>query len=198
MESVTAVRRKTWKRGAIGIASLFVVGAPMLFLDQWGQRDRAQKADAIVVLGAHVRPGGLPSLALSGRTLRAVELYHEGFAPRLIATGGVGDNPPAESLVIRSLAVSRGVPIESIYTEETSTSTWENATNAAEICHAHGWKSVIVVSEPFHLWRACRNFQKFGLTAYPSAAPHRTWSERLYMTAREVVSVARDAFAGRL
>ena len=170
----------------------FSVLALMLFLDRWGQRDRAQKADAIVVLGARVLPGGVAGPSLAGRARRAVELYRRGLAPKIITTGGIGDNPPAEARVAANILENAGVPPRDVLREETSISTWENAVNAAKICRAHGWKRVIVVSEPFHLFRARRNFEKCGLRAFTSPSPNRSWGLRLKMTAREVVLVLRD------
>ena len=173
-------------------------GVAMLWLDRWGQTDRAQKADAIVVLGARVYHGAIAGPSLSARTHRAVELYQRGLAAHIITTGGVGHHPPAESLVAKKLAVRLGVPEAAILTEETSTSTWENAENVATICRERGWKRVIVVSDPFHLWRARRNFQALGLTAYVSPSVNRRFSSRFHHTAREVPLVLRDALIGRL
>ena len=52
-------------------------------------------------------------------------------------------------------------------------------------------------AQPFHLWRARRDFEQAGLQAYPSPSPNRTWPLRLKMTAREVFLVLRDLLAGR-
>ena len=73
---------------------------------------------------------------------------------------------------------------------------WENATNAAAICKKRGWKNVILVSDPFHLWRAQKNFQKCGVRALVSPAAAEQWklqpARRLFWTAREAVLVVRD------
>jgi uncharacterized SAM-binding protein YcdF (DUF218 family) len=170
----------------------------MLFLDRWGQSDRAQKADAIVVLGAYVRPNGEASPALRNRALHAAELYKRGLASHIITTGGLGDNPPEEASVSAAILKQNGVPSSAISSEITSTSTWENALNAAQICRKNGWTRVIVVSEPFHLWRATRNFQKQGLSVFPSPSIDRRVRFRLWMTTREVPAVLRDVVTRRV
>ena len=170
----------------------------MLFLDRWGQSDRAQKADAVVVLGAYVKPNGQASNALRNRALHAAHLYRRGFASHIITTGGMGDNPPEEALVSAAILQENGVPTNVISSETTSTSTWENAANAAQICRENGWTHVIIVSEPFHLWRATRNFQKQGLTTFSSPSIDRRVRFRLWMTAREVPAVLRDVFTRRV
>ncbi|NIV30768.1 MAG: YdcF family protein, partial [Anaerolineae bacterium] len=52
-----------------------------------GARDRAQPADAIVILGARVQPNGQPGPDLAERTRHGVRLFQRGLAPYLICTG---------------------------------------------------------------------------------------------------------------
>ncbi len=140
----------------------------------------------------------MPGPSLRARTLHAVELYHRGLAPVIIFTGGVGKNPPAESQVAAALAIRRGVPRSAIFLEETSTSTWQNIGNTVQICRELGVRSVVVVSDPYHVWRAQRNFAAHEIEAYPSPTNNREAWLRVLMTAREVLSVTRDLFTGRL
>lgn len=172
------------------------------FLDGYGQQDRTQKADVIVVLGAQVRPDGSAGIGLRLRTLHALHLYRKGIAPKIICTGGVGDNPPAEAEVAAKLLMTKGVPRKDVVLENSSTSTWENAINAAKICKARHWKRVVVVSDPFHLWRAERNFRHQGVLAFGSPVAREQWQVRpllrLFWTAREALLVARDWCLGRV
>lgn len=174
-----------------------IFGGLMLFLDCYGQRDRAGPAPVIVVLGAAVNAGGVPGPSLRARTLHAVALYRRGVAPYLLFTGGVGTFAPAESQAAALLARRHGVPQSAILREDTSTSTWENIEQATRICRAHGWSRVVVVSDAYHLWRARRNFAAMGIEALPSPCERAAPLLRLRMTAREVLSVTRDFLAGR-
>jgi uncharacterized SAM-binding protein YcdF (DUF218 family) len=184
------------------LAVATVLGGLLLALairvDTYGQVDRAEEADAMVVLGARVLPSGEAGDSLRSRTLRAVDLYRQGLAPVIIFTGGVGDNPPAEARVAAELAAQNGVPEKDRLLEEHSTSTRENAEYAARICREHGWKRVVVVSDPYHLFRAQREFERAGLVAYTSPAlacrRNRVLSERVWWTLRETAVVIRDAF----
>lgn len=184
--------------GGVLLALMVMVG----FIDGYGQKNRAQKADAIVVLGARVRPDGQAGQGLRMRVLHAVRLYKKGFAPKIIMTGGVGDNPPSEARVSADLAVQNGVPREDIIEENKSTSTWENAAFAAGICKKNGWKSVLIVSDPFHLWRARRNFERNGMRSFVSPVAAELWKSqpgrRLFWTSREAVLAARDWCLRRL
>jgi len=67
------------------------------------------KADVIIVLGAAVWAGGVPSPALRRRALHAVELFQQGLSDVLIVSGGIGKNPPSEARIMRRLAVQQGI-----------------------------------------------------------------------------------------
>jgi uncharacterized SAM-binding protein YcdF (DUF218 family) len=181
--------------GVIAVACAALLGLAWR-IDSYGQVEGAVPADALVVLGARVLPGGEPDDSLRVRTLKAVRLYQEGIAPYVICTGGVGDNPPAESRVAADLAITCGVPAEKVLLEEHSTSTRENAEYAARICRERGWKRVVVVSDPYHLYRARRAFEREGLTVStsPARACRRNRSPRLrvFWTLRETLLVLRE------
>ncbi len=199
IECLMKNRKKVFKIALTGGGALLLsFGALLLFLDRWGQNDHAAKSDAIIVLGAHVTEQGKASGALRERTLHAVKLYKRGLAAAIITTGGIGTNPPAEARVSADLAIAAGVPARAVFLEDESHSTWENAVNAARICRFHGWRRVIIVSEPYHLFRARANFRKQGLQTVVSPSPNYVFSRRLTMTSREVVLVLRDFLLRKL
>jgi uncharacterized SAM-binding protein YcdF (DUF218 family) len=196
--TVKFLRVLTWFAPcALGVVAL-AFGATMFALDRFGQSNRARRSGAIVVLGAAVNAYGMPGPSLRARTLHAVKLFEQGYAPRLIFTGGLGKNPPSEAKAAAALAQRRGVPASAIYTETKSTSTRENIEYAAQICRELGVRDVIVVSDPYHLWRARRNFHGQNIRAYPSPSPNREDGSRFYMTAREALLVWRDVLFFRV
>lgn len=150
--------------------------------------------DAIVVAGAGVMPGGVPSDALYARTRMATDLYHAGHAPLLALTGGVGDWGPAESVVAERLAVSWGVPFEAIVREERSASTEENAAMLRALL---GDRSVLVVTDRYHVWRCERVFRRY----FSRADAVGTTSPPVIRTRgalREVLAIGWYAALGRL
>jgi uncharacterized SAM-binding protein YcdF (DUF218 family) len=163
-------------------------------IDRFGQVDRAQPADVIVVLGARVWPSGRPSGALARRTFHAVKLYQEGLAAAMVFSGGLGTHPPTEAQAAARLAMDQGVPPEAIVLEDKGHSTEESAFFVSEIMRARGWQRAIVVSDAYHLWRAKLLFGRAGVEAYPSPAHDERYplSRRVYLyhLGREVVAVA--------
>ncbi|MHB8877089.1 MAG: YdcF family protein [Myxococcaceae bacterium] len=171
---------------------LFVAGF-VLAVDRFGQTDHARKAPIIVVLGARVLEGGTASGSLRARTDQAVALYRQGLAPLILFSGGVGDFPPAEAEVARSLAIAAGVPEAACLVETASHSTEQNARFSAPLLEARGIREAILVSDPYHLLRARQYFHQAGIPVLTSPAPlterNLRWSERAYWTFREVVAL---------
>jgi vancomycin permeability regulator SanA len=127
------------------------------------------KGDVIVVLGAAVWLGGIPSPSLRRRVIHAVDLLHEGAAPRLLLTGGIGRNPPSEASVMRKVAIDAGVSDAQIVLEEEAKNTLESATRCAEIMHRMQWHQAIVVTDRYHILRAVVTFRLLGIEARASA-----------------------------
>lgn len=166
-----------------------------LLLDLYGGRTPpAGPYDAIVVAGAGVMPGGVPSDVLVARTRRAVDLYEAGLAPRLALTGGIGDWGPAESVVAARLAEGWGVPADAIVREEGSTNTEENA---AELRRAVGDLSVLVVTDRYHVLRCERVFGRYFARVEVTGAvsPLRL---RIRGALREVPAIAWYTMRGRM
>jgi uncharacterized SAM-binding protein YcdF (DUF218 family) len=165
-----------------------------LAIDDYGLRDRAQPADAIVVLGARVLPGGTPGASLARRADHAAALYRQGLAPVIVCSGGVEDAPPSEAAAACARIAAQGVPSAALVLEERAQSTEENALYVAALMRARGWRSAIVVSDGYHLYRAQLLFAQAGVIAYPSPAQATagpmTPFERFARALREALALA--------
>jgi len=154
-------------------------------------RDEAQPADAIVVLGA-AQYNGRPSPVLKARLDHAYELYKQGNSKKVITTGSYGPDPNfSEAHVSTQYLIQHGVDVANIITEQGSGSTYDSIQAAAGLMHAKGWKTALVVSDGFHLFRIKRMFQDNGILAYTSPAPNSpieiASSQRFWHSLREVI-----------
>ena len=131
--------------------------------------DRPQY-DVIVVLGADLRAGGIPSRNLHNRVMHGVELFQSGKEDRLLVTGGRGRHGITEADAMRALAVTAGVPEEHIIVEPSAQSTFENAVYTARLMGERGWTTALVVSDSIHLRRALFAFRYADIQATGSAA----------------------------
>ncbi|MHB8645676.1 MAG: YdcF family protein [Thermomicrobiales bacterium] len=185
---------------AVGAASAAVVAALYVCV-RCGERETVRlPADALVVLGAQVHRNGRPSAALRGRVQRAVVLYHAGLAPRLVVTGGIGEAGIAEASVMQGLAVAGGVPEAALVLEARATRTLESARAIGAIGRRAGWRSVIVVSDPFHLWRTMLMFLAEGFSVQTAATDDRyyTTRSRRFYRGREVTSLLMHTVTGEI
>ena len=74
---------------------------------------------------------------------RAAELYHQGYAPKILFTGGLGRNtkslfPEPEAVRFAKVAMACGVPEADIILEDKSTNTKENIDFMREIFENRG------------------------------------------------------------
>lgn len=144
----------------------------MTLVERAGQRDEAQAADAIVVLGA-AQYVGRPSPVLRARVDHAVSLWKRGLAPTLILTGGTGvGDTTSEAAVARKYAMSKGVPDHAIVIERHGRTTSESMQAVARIMDDREKNTVILVSDPFHMLRLSILARRYGLVPYTS--PTRT------------------------
>lgn len=180
-------------RSVSALALALAGGAAFLYvqIDRQAQTDEARPADAIIVLGSSVWPGERASPSLQARTRKAIRLYQAGYAPALIFCGGLGDYPPTEAEMMRRLAQRAGIPDQAMELDETSYSTEENLGHAKQIMDAHGWRTALIVSDPFHLLRAKTIAGDLGIEAYGSPASdsptYTTLRLRVWYTSREVL-----------
>jgi len=153
-------------------------------------RDQVHVADAIVVLGA-AQYNGRPSNVLKARLEHALFLYSKGYARAIITTGSYGPDPNySEAHVATEYLTKHGVNPENIITEQASVTTHDSIRAASLLVKSKEWKSVIVVSDGFHLFRAREMFADEDVVAYTSPAPtspiELSTSQRFWYSLREV------------
>jgi uncharacterized SAM-binding protein YcdF (DUF218 family) len=132
------------------------------------QHDQRRPVDAIIVLGA-AQYNGRPSPVLRARLDHAIALYREGFAPLIVVTGGVGRGDTlSEAIVGRRYLVRREVPDESAVAQPVGRSTRTSMTAVGEWLRDRGLRRVLLVSDPFHMFRLRLEAHRIALEAYTS------------------------------
>ncbi len=122
-----------------------------------------KKADVIIVFGAAVYRGGLASPALARRVIHAVDLMKNDVSGHLLFTGGTGKYPPAEAVVMKKLAMERGVPPSCITLEDKAKSTYKSVKYCLAIMRQKNWTSAMTVSDSYHLFRIRFTFRCLGI-----------------------------------
>jgi uncharacterized SAM-binding protein YcdF (DUF218 family) len=164
-----------------------------LVLHVYGQQDRAAAADVLIVLGAGVEEGYLPSDAALRRCGHAAALYRDGYAPVIISTGGVINSVLSEAEVCARVMVEAGVPRDAILLEEISRSTEENVIFAAELMAAYDQTTALIVTDRYHLLRAQVLSAQHGLTL-AGLSPAQETTDPIPLD-EYLVSLGREALA---
>lgn len=149
------------------------------------------KRTAVIVLGAAVWEGGVPSPTLKRRALYAAQLAIKGNN-HIIASGGIGRNPPSQARIIAEICMGQGMPKNMILLEDQSKTTFENLSFSFKLGQENGCERYRVVTDFYHLPRAwltaCALGQRVTLSA-PFARLSETSTRRL------LVSVLREVIA---
>jgi len=116
-------------------------------------------ADAIVVFAGGVGESGKAGGGYQERVKRAVDLYQAGNAEHLVFSSGFVFTLK-EAEVMKALAVSLGVLEEAIILENQAGNTYENVTLVKRILDQKQWRSILLVSSPYHMRRAILTWNK--------------------------------------
>lgn len=160
---------------AIPLFVLAIMGA--VYAD--AHDDQARRVDAIVILGA-AQYNGTPSPVLLARIEQALRLWNDGYAPKIVVTGGKqpGDAyTEAESEA--NYLIGHGVPQDAIYSENTGRDTWQSMQGVQAVLKGTGVHRLLIVSDGYHLLRAKLMARHLGFAAYGSPAqnsPIKHWS----------------------
>lgn len=153
--------------GVIILFLAYIVGSIFYF----STVDQKKTADTAIILGAaawYKRP----SPVFEERIRHGLWLYQNGYVKKLIMTGGKSLRAPySEAYVARRFALKKHIPADVLLIEEDSHNTRENLKNAKQLMQAHGLRSAIIVSDPFHMKRAMSIANDLDIEAYSSPTP---------------------------
>lgn len=157
--------------GVLLLAAALLAGASAWQVYRAAHAVPPARADAAVILGA-AAGGNKPSPVFRERIRHGIALYRNGTVKKLVFTGGTPqEGYPTEAEVGKRFALKEGVPEADVFTENSSSNTYENLKNTGLLMRRHRIASVIVVSDPYHLARARAVAADLGLTASFSATP---------------------------
>lgn len=175
-------RRRSWAASAVRFLLLFFFSIAFLTtlgwciwvymqIERFAYEDQAAPADVICVFGA-AEYDGRPSPVLRARLDHALALYEHHIAPILLTLGGSapGDNF-SEGQVGQAYLMANGVPAKAIIAETQSRTTEEQARRIVVIARTNGYRRVVIVSDPAHLFRIREICAAEGLTVLTSPRP---------------------------
>lgn len=183
------------------VAATAILGAYAAYrIWEQGDRDERRPAAAIVVLGA-AQYNGRPSPVFRARIEHAVSLYHEGYAPLFIVTGGKAEGDrTTEAAAARQFAIEHGVPAEAILVEDKGRTTLESLQTVGRMLRERKLTTALFVSDRAHMLRVLRIARDEGLVAYGSptttSPSDQTFTHRVDATTHELAALAVYFLAG--
>jgi vancomycin permeability regulator SanA len=192
-----------WIRRALSLIFLIIILVPGYVAIQvynTGHNATPTKSDAIVVMGA-AQNNGKPTDILQARIDEAKRLYKEGYAPRILTVGSnqKGDIWTEAQASVRSL-LNRQIP-KSVLSAVNLGKDTESSTKAyVDVMKKRNYKSVIIVTDPYHCYRAVAMARDLGVLA--TCSPVKTGPATVELTgwhyiARETGAYLAYKTAGR-
>jgi SanA protein len=165
--------------------NLYMVSYALKFIDN----KALYKADAILIPGAGIRSDGSLTYMLRDRMDKGIELYFLKKADKILVSGDHGRKNYDEVKSMRDYAISKGVPKEDIFMDHAGFSTYDSVYRARDVFCC---KSIIIVTQKYHLYRAVFNARILGIQAYGVSAINYPYYGMPYYKAREFAARIKD------
>jgi len=173
----------------VPIALLIVFFNIYIYYSTKSQFDKElEDADCILVLGAGIR-NNQPSPMLHDRLEKAISLYNEKKAPKIIVSGDHGKEDYNEVGVMKQYLIDAGIPSSDIFMDHAGFSTYESIYRAKHIFEA---KKMIIVTQDYHLHRALYIANVFDIEAVGAPSNPRKYSGQMMRDVREIVARCKD------
>jgi uncharacterized SAM-binding protein YcdF (DUF218 family) len=188
---VRPVLRPVWQAaGLLLLAAALAYTVSLVMVLVVSQQDERRPAEAIVVLGA-AQYNGRPSPVLRARLDHALGLYREELAPLVLVTGGVGRGDTlSEATVARRYLIYHGVPAGAVVAQSEGRTTRASMTAVNAWLRGRGLRRVILVSDPFHMFRLRIEARRTALEAYTSPTETSPISENPVLELRYLLAEA--------
>jgi uncharacterized SAM-binding protein YcdF (DUF218 family) len=151
------------------VLAVFLIIASTAGAIWWTARQDARpSSDAIVVLGS-AQYNGVPSSIFAARLEHALRLFGNDVAAVIVTVGGkaAGDRV-TEAEAGRDYLAAAGVPAESLLAVPEGADTLESMRSVSRVFEQQGWRTAVLVTDPWHTMRTKRMAEDAGIQAESS------------------------------
>ncbi len=132
----------------------------------------AENYDAIIVLGAQVKPDGVPSVQLTWRLDAAYDAFAQNNVPVVVCGAQGKDEPMTEAEAMKSYLMDKGIPEGFILTDPESFNTSQNLKNAGNLLSVYPEvRKVLIVTSDYHVPRSLALARDNGMQAAGLGSP---------------------------
>lgn len=161
----------------------FTIHTVYIFYD--GLTDDGKSADVALVLGNTVNKDGSLSPRLKARLDCSLTVFKDKRCKYVLVSGGLGKEGHFEGTVMRKYLVKYGVPDSSIIVDNKGNNSEASVINTLKIVKEKDFKSVLVVSQYFHITRTKKLFRERNFQQVSSVAPSCIEWRDFYSVTRE-------------
>ena len=153
-----------------------------------GLLDNNEKADLAVILGNKVNSDGSLSERLQKRVECGLQLYKNKRVSKILVSGGFGKEGFYEGTKMKDYLIKKGVPEAAILVDNKGRNTLATVENTLKLKDSLKFKSLIIVSQYFHITRTKMLFKKRNFNQVSGVSPN-------YFEIRDLYSLTREFFA---
>ncbi|WP_288458793.1 YdcF family protein [uncultured Chryseobacterium sp.] len=162
---------------------LFIIHSIYIVTD--GLSDQGKRADLAVILGNKVNEDGTLSTRLEKRLEKGIALYQQHRIQKILVSGGLGKEGFYEGDKMKDFLVNNGVLDSVIIVDNKGDNTRLTVENTLKLEPKLHFKSIILVSQYFHVTRTKKLFEDQGFENVSSAST-------AYFEWRDLYSILRE------
>ncbi len=176
------------------IGLVYLARAPLLRVagNYWIKSDAPANADAIVILS--------DDNFNADRATRAADLYHDGWAPRVVGSGRRLRPYISIADLMQHDLESRGVPKQAVIPfAHDATNTLEELRGIRAFVQQHGWKRIMIVTSNYHTRRTrylCEHVFPADVHVLVVAAPDHDYDPDSWWKTRKGLKIYFHEFVG--
>lgn len=176
------------------VGLVYLARAPLLRVagNYWIKSDVPANVDAIVVLS--------DDNVTADRATRAADLYHDGWAPRIVGSGRRLRSYISIADLMQHDLESRGVPKQALIPfAHDAANTLEELRGIREFVDQHGWKRIMIVTSNYHTRRThylCEHVFPADVHVLVVAAPDHDYDPDSWWRTRKGLKIYFHEFAG--
>lgn len=180
---------KNWKQILKLLLTIFLLWfiGHIIYITIDGLHDNEKNADIAVILGNKVNEDGTLSERLEKRLECGLNLYRKHRVKKIIVSGGLGKEGFYEGDKMRDFLIANKVPDTAIIVDNLGNNTRATVINTMKLKDSLDFKSIIVVSQYYHVTRTKMLFRKQGFKNVASVSSNYFEIKDLYSILREFV-----------
>ena len=161
----------------------FIIHQIVIITD--GLTSKPNKSEYAVILGNKVNSDGTLSDRLKSRVLKGLDLYNDSLVKKILVSGGLGKEGFYEAQKMADFLVANGVEKQDVIIDDYGNNSWLTAMNFKKL--ESNSKSVVIVTQFYHITRCKLAFRKLGIENVSAVSPN-------YFELRDFYSLFREFF----